>query len=283
MKNETRLQEQMGRVADEVKALRPHVHPPVPNPAPLGLIGFGLTTALLQMKHTRIAGEDSDDLEGTDALVLGFAVFFGGLLQLIAGLSEIKRNNIFGYTAFCLYGGFWMSMGTVEIVSLISREEVGVNKKAVQCMLILVGIYTTVLWICTLKMNKTISLLFFLLASTLYILAVGARHELTDQVGGWFGFATAATAYWLAAAELINDIVGEGEEIIPLGQWSWNTDKENIGVFHVPGKIYGALHHRSSIKNLTKSGNKDVGSSKATAVAPSPAEGDIEEGYVGPV
>lgn len=54
----------------------------VPNPAPLGLIGFGLTTALLQVKHTRAGGEDSEDLDGVDTVVLGFAMFFGGLLQV---------------------------------------------------------------------------------------------------------------------------------------------------------------------------------------------------------
>ena len=66
----------------EVHDLQVHVHPPVPNPAPLGLIGFGLTTALLQLKHTRIGELDSEDLDGVDTTVLGFAMFFGGLLQV---------------------------------------------------------------------------------------------------------------------------------------------------------------------------------------------------------
>ena len=56
------------------------IHTSVPNPAPLGLIGFGLTTALLQVKHTRLGGEGDDDLDGVDTVVLGFAMFFGGLL-----------------------------------------------------------------------------------------------------------------------------------------------------------------------------------------------------------
>lgn len=81
-------------VANEIRRLASHVHPPVPNPAPLGLIAFGLTTALLQVKHTRLAGEE--ELDGVDNLVLGFALCFGGLIQLIAGISEIRRNNIFG-------------------------------------------------------------------------------------------------------------------------------------------------------------------------------------------
>jgi uncharacterized protein len=94
-------------IVREIRDLHGHLHPPVPNPAPLGLFAFGLTTALLQVKHTRLGGDESEKIEGVEAIVMGFAMFFGGLLQIIAGLSETKRNNIFGYTAFLVYGGFW--------------------------------------------------------------------------------------------------------------------------------------------------------------------------------
>ena len=219
----------LDQMVAEVKALQPHIHPAVPNPAPLGLIGFGLTTALLQMKHTSITGSLDDDHDGFDALVLGFAMFFGGLIQAIAGLGEIKRNNVFGYTAFCLYGAFWMSFGTVEIVQLIADSPPQVNPKASQCMLVLVGIYTTILWICTFKMHLTINLLFGMLASTLYLLAGGVRNETVDKIGGYFGLITAAIAYWLAAAELINEILGEGEEIIPLGHFDFQCLRKKNG------------------------------------------------------
>lgn len=69
-------------IVQEIRRLSDHVHPPVPNPAPLGLIGFGFTTALLQMKHTRIAGDNTDIMNGVDSITLGFAMFFGGLLQV---------------------------------------------------------------------------------------------------------------------------------------------------------------------------------------------------------
>lgn len=142
-------------VAEEVRALANRINK-TPNPAPLGLFAFGLTTALLQLKHTRIAGEGADDFQGIETLVLGYAMFFGGLLQVIAGLSEIKRNNIFGYTAFLMYGGFWMSLSLVEIVTLIAtgEEPPPVSEKALQTLFVLVGLYTSVLFICTLKMNK---------------------------------------------------------------------------------------------------------------------------------
>ena len=114
-----------------------------------------------------------------------------------------------------------MSFGTVEIVQLIADDPPAVNPKALQCMLVLVGIFTTILWICTFKMHLTINLLFGMLASTLYLLAAGVDYGTVDKIGGYFGLVTAAIAYWLAAAELVNDILGEGEELIPLGHFDF--------------------------------------------------------------
>lgn len=88
-------------VSDSIKDLAHHVHPPVPNPAPLGLIAFGLTTALLQLKHTRI----TDDGEGVDIVVMGFAMFFGGLLQVCipcdAWQDNTRRSLTLGLSADC--------------------------------------------------------------------------------------------------------------------------------------------------------------------------------------
>ena len=75
-------EEEKKELIESIKGLHKHVHPPVPNPAPLGLIGFGLTTCLLQMKHTRITGDSADEMNGVDTVCLGFAMFFGGLLQV---------------------------------------------------------------------------------------------------------------------------------------------------------------------------------------------------------
>jgi succinate-acetate transporter protein len=84
----------LGQVAKEVKGLGKDIHPPVPNPAPLGLYAFGLTTAILQMYHTQIGGDTPEEKDGVKLVVLGFAMFFGGFLQVVAGLSEIRRNNM---------------------------------------------------------------------------------------------------------------------------------------------------------------------------------------------
>jgi succinate-acetate transporter protein len=164
-------------------------------------------------------------------------------LQLIAGVSEIRRNNIFGYTAFCLYGGFWMSVGTVSIVSLIATDgKPYANPLASQAMLFMVSVFTFMLWVMTFKLNKTICSLFFLLGTTCMLLSWGVQNETVDKIGGCFGIMTSANAFWLAFAELFNDIIGEGTEVIPLGHWPANRFKASGGA-HAPGRIHG---HRTS-------------------------------------
>ena len=228
-------------VAAEIKALGPHIHPPVPNPAPLALFAFGLTTALLQVKHTRLGGTTDISREGVDNVCFGFALFFGGLLQFVGGLHEVKRNNVFGYTGFLVYGGFWMSYGAT--LFLVKIASLPVSHQAVQAMLSLMGIFTFVLLLCTFVMNITISVLIFLLMMTFFLLAAGVENETVDRVGGWFGMATAAAAYWLATAELLNDVIGGGEDWIPLGHWKRNQFRF-AGVMHVPGRIHGVTHRR---------------------------------------
>lgn len=164
-----------------------------------------------------------------------------------------------------------MSVATIEIVSLLATDGPPVsNEKASQGMLFMVSIFTFMLWTLTFKMNKTINSLFFLLGSTCMLLSWGVRNEIVDRVGGWFGVATSVNAFWLACksvlsidprkfvwrgwaylilcralffsenadAELVNDVWGEGKEIIPLGHWNGNPFR-NIGALHLPGRTHG--------------------------------------------
>lgn len=246
-------QQDIESLVQELKLLHKDVNPPVPNPAPLGLFAFGFTTCLLQVKHSGLCG---DDAAGVTTLVLGFAVFFGGLLQIIAGLSEIKRNNIFGYTAFLMFGALWMSLGLVDMIQLLApRELAKPNPEAAQAMFFLTAIYAFILWICTFKMNKTINFLFLLLLATLILLGLGVTNKDIDRIGGIVGMVTSFVAYWLAGAELINDIHGEGKrEIIPLGHFKSN-DFPQHGSFHAPGQIQAPQPHRKRfLQNHKKSG-----------------------------
>jgi Predicted membrane protein len=202
------------------------------------------------MKHTRITGNTESDLTGVENIVWGFAMFYGGFLQVVAGLGEVRRNNLFGYTAFLSYGGFWMSLGTAEILvklfTLLGETdalggEIGINPKAAQAMLIMMGVFTFLLWVCTFKQNKALSLLIFSLMMTFFLLAAGIDDYRTDKAAGWVGIFTSAVAFFIGGAELINDIIGEGQEIIPLGHFDTNKFKF-AGYFHAPGRIQSVSH-----------------------------------------
>lgn len=211
----------------------------VPNPAPLGLIGFGFTTFLLQIRGTEwVEDDDKDDF---DLVLLGFALFFGGLLQVIAGISEIQRNNLFGYTAFCLYGGFWMSIATIDIVKFLATgHTLATSPKALQTALSLLCLCSAMLWALTFKLNKTICVLFFLLTCTCGFLAAGVDQERVHRIGAYLGMITSANAFWLAFAELVNDVYGRGAvEVIPLGHWGTNRGH---GGFHFPSRMFGIAH-----------------------------------------
>lgn len=135
-----------------------------------------------------------------------------------------------------------MSVGTVHIVELLAARDIPphVSPKANQAMLSIMAVVTAMLWSLTFKINKTICMLFFLLLMTFILLAIGVFNETVDQVGGYVGILTSANAFWLAFAELVNDVVGEGaEEVIPLGHWKSNKFKKAGGA-HVPGLIHGS-------------------------------------------
>jgi GPR1/FUN34/yaaH family len=91
------------------------------------------------------------------------------------------------------------------------------------------------LWILTFKLNKTLCSLFGLLGITCFLLSFGVHYESVDIVGGYFGIITSFNAFWLAFAELVNDVIGEGKEVIPLGHW--NLDATGVGGAHAPGRI----------------------------------------------
>ena len=90
--------------------------------------------------------------------------------------------------------------------------------------------------------------MFFLLATTFFLLAGGVNNESVDTAAGWIGMATAATAYWLASVELVNDIIGKGHEVIPLGRFRLSYS----GATHVAGRIQSE-GHRQALKD-TKMG-----------------------------
>lgn len=185
--------------------LQPGVHAPPPqrlaNPAPLGLCGFALTTFVLSMANARAMGVTIPNA------AVGAACFYGGLVQLLAGMWEISLDNTFGGTALSSYGGFWMSWAAIQI------DWFGIKKayddpimlaNAVGFFLLGWTIFTFMLVLCTVKSTVAFFSLFFFLDITFLLLTIGefTRKTGVSRAGGVFGVITSFIAWYNAFAGL---------------------------------------------------------------------------------
>lgn len=172
------------------------------NPAPLGLIAFGMTTVLLNFHN---AG-----FYGLNTMILAMGVFYGGVAQVIAGIMEWKKNNTFGTTAFCSFGLFWLTL-----VALLVFPTMGWGKAAepgaMVAYLTMWGIFTFVMFFATLKLNRALQFIFLSLAILFWLLALG---DATGMVGitrlaGWEGLICGASAVYTGLAQVLNEYYGK--------------------------------------------------------------------------
>lgn len=161
----------------------------ISNPAPLGLCGFALTTFVLSAANAKL-------FDGA-GIVIGLALFYGGLAQLLAGMWEFKTGNTFGATAFTSYGAFWMAVAITLHWNLIPSHA------AFGYFLIGWTIFTGMLLLAALKTNIALIVLFALLFVTFLLLSLGEFGMGTGQIGGYFGIATAVVAWYTAMAGLL--------------------------------------------------------------------------------
>src|ERR1700675_94834 len=134
------------------------------NPAPLGLLGFGMTTVLLNLHNAGFYELNS--------MVLAMGICYGGAAQVIAGIMEWKKGNTFAATAFISYGFFWFSL-----VILILLAKVGLaapsSEKAMAAYLAMWGLFTAVMFIGTLKLHRAGQVVFGSLTILFFMLAFG--------------------------------------------------------------------------------------------------------------
>jgi uncharacterized protein len=186
--------------------------PPIADPAPIGLTAFALTTFVLSCVN---AGLASESILQT---FVPLAFFYGGLTQLLAGLFELRNRNMFGATAFCGYGAFWISLGF--LVFFEGRLGLTEETLPIALGLTLLGwtIFTFIMWIGSFGLNVALAVVFTLLLATFALLTIGELGGAASlrHLGGYVGIATAVAAWYTAAAEVINDTYGR--KVLPLGE-----------------------------------------------------------------
>jgi succinate-acetate transporter protein len=175
----------------------------VADPGPLGLAAFALTTFVLSMVNSGLVSDTAEPI------VFGLALAYGGLGQLLAGMWEFRSGNTFGATAFTSYGAFWLSFWAFAqfYADKIPKSETGA---AVGLYLIAWGIFTTYMFIASLRTTGAIALVFVLLAATFLLLGIGnaGGHTGIVKVGGYVGLATAIAAWYASFAAVTNSTFG---------------------------------------------------------------------------
>jgi succinate-acetate transporter protein len=186
------------------------------NPAPLGLMGFGMTTVLLNLHNS--------GLFGLDTMILAMGIVYGGLAQIIAGIMEYKKGNTFGTVAFTSYGLFWLSLVILKIMPIrglwavadptTSIAPLGISMGAYFLMW---GLFTFVMFFATLKVNRALQFVFMSLAILFFLLAIRDGFGiggLYAQLVGVEGVICGLSAVYLALAEVLNE--AHGKTVLPI-------------------------------------------------------------------
>lgn len=173
------------------------------NPAPLGLMGFGMTTVLLNIHNAGFFPMDT--------MILAMGIFYGGMAQIIAGIMEFKKGNTFGTTAFTSYGFFWLTL-----VFMIMKG--GADRVFMGWYLFMWGLLTFWLWFATFGKHRAIQVVFSTLTILFWLLAIGHWFEMPTTFNNFTGFEgilCGLSAIYLAAAEVLNE--AKGRTVLPIG------------------------------------------------------------------
>jgi len=179
-----------------------------PNPAPLGLAGFGLTTMLLNLHNAGIFEMNT--------MILAMGVFFGGIAQVWTGKKEWEKNNMFGMLAFSSYGYFWLILVALIVAPNFGLEAFASSKHAMGWFLLLWGVFSFGLWVCTWKMTKLMNMLFFTVVLLFFGLALGdfTGNKMITKITGIEGVICGGIALYASMATVINEV--HGKMVLPV-------------------------------------------------------------------
>lgn len=175
----------------------------IADPGPLGLAAFALTTFVLSMFNADLVSRAGEPV------VLGLALAYGGIAQVLAGMWEFRTGNTFGAVAFTSFGAFWLSF--FAYVTFYADEVPAADAgHAVGLYLIAWGIFTAYMLVASLRTTAAVALVFLLLTATFFVLGIGDANgdDSIVKIGGWLGIATAIAAWYASFAAVVNATFG---------------------------------------------------------------------------
>ena len=179
------------------------------NPAPLGLLGFGMTTVLLNLHNAGFYELNS--------MVLAMGICYGGAAQIIAGIMEWRKSNTFAATAFISYGFFWLSLVTLIVLAKLGWGAPS-DDTAMAAYLAMWGLFTAVMFVGTLRLNRALQVVFGTLAILFFLLAYGDYTNASagfKHFTGYEGIVCGFSAIYAGLAQVLNELFGK--TVLPLG------------------------------------------------------------------
>jgi uncharacterized protein len=179
------------------------------NPAPLGLLGFGMTTVLLNLHNAGFYELNS--------MILAMGICYGGIAQVIAGIMEWKKGNTFATTAFTSYGFFWLSLAVLVVLPKLNLIG-ATDESAKAAYLAMWGLFTAVMFIGTFRLSRALQVVFGTLTVLFFLLAygdfAGASTEF-KHFTGFEGLVCGFAAIYTGLAQVLNELYGR--TVLPLG------------------------------------------------------------------
>ncbi len=179
------------------------------NPAPLGLLAFGMTTVLLNIHNT--------GYYKLNAAILAMGIFYGGLAQVFACWMEWKKGNTFGTVAFGSFGLFWLTL----VYLILAPQHQGWGDAASTGFMgwyfFFWGLFTFLMFIGTLRINRALQVVFGTLVILFWLLAIRdwTGSEVVGKIAGWEGIICGLSAVYAGIAQIWNEIYGR--VVLPLG------------------------------------------------------------------
>jgi hypothetical protein len=180
------------------------------NPAPLGLLGFGMTTVMLNLHNAGFFELNS--------MILAMGLCYGGTAQVIAGIMEWKKGNTFATTAFISYGFFWISLVTLVVLPKIIPSLTPANETAMSAYLAIWGFFTAVMFLGTFRLNRALQVVFGTLTILFFLLAYGdftGASANFKHFTGYEGIVCGLAAIYTGLAQVLNELAGK--IVLPLG------------------------------------------------------------------
>ena len=190
-----------------------HIKDTTANPAPLGLLGFGMTTVLLNLHNAGFFELNS--------MILAMGICYGGIAQVIAGMMEWKKGNTFATTAFISYGFFWLSLVVLVVLpklTFIATPIAAADEKAMAAYLAIWGLFTAVMFVGTLRLSRALQFVFGTLTVLFFLLAYGDFTGASSgfkHFTGFEGIVCGLAAIYTGLAQVLNELAGK--TVWPLG------------------------------------------------------------------